>query len=285
MGLLLPIDAARFDKTVNITNAATGLLTARVSPYVFRATSADASASATVLTHTGQTWTTNQWAGYELFLVDSAASAGHVRTIASNTATTITVGVAFPGNIGPCTYEIRRPFGTPEVDFSATSDASASTTVLTDADAAWTVNKYVGYGLRITSGTDSGEIRRIISNTVSTLTVAPAFTGGNIGTASYEILLPTGARPVITGYKITSTIATSANTVTIRSAVDDASTVPRVIAVHDLPVGVTQVSRESIERDGLANGNIEAVVAGSGTGTTRVDIEGFWTAAGWPRSA
>lgn len=49
------------------------------------------------LTDTGKSWTTNDWAAYELRVYDGTG-AGQVRTISSNTATILTVSVAWTTN-------------------------------------------------------------------------------------------------------------------------------------------------------------------------------------------
>jgi hypothetical protein len=54
---------------------------------------------------------------------------------------------------------------------SGTATAGGSTS-LTDTGKTWTVNDYVGDFLAITGGTGSGQVRRITSNTATSLTVA-----------------------------------------------------------------------------------------------------------------
>lgn len=53
--------------------------------------------AATTLTDTAKAWTTNEWAGYEVAVYDGTG-AGQYRTIASNTATALTVSVAWATN-------------------------------------------------------------------------------------------------------------------------------------------------------------------------------------------
>ena len=52
---------------------------------------------ATTLTNSAETWTVNEWAGYEL-LITSGTGIGQARTIASNTATELTVSAAWGTN-------------------------------------------------------------------------------------------------------------------------------------------------------------------------------------------
>ncbi len=66
---------------------------------------------------------------------------------------------------------------------SATSDASASTTVLTDADHGASADALVGMMLQLTA---ADEARLITANTTSTITVTDPFSA-NIGTVAYTV--------------------------------------------------------------------------------------------------
>lgn len=80
-------------------------------------------------------------------------------------------------------------------DFSYTTEfgpftaTSSSISTLTVGGSAWTSDQYKGYGLRITSGAQTGEIRIIYGNTADTITVGYNFTvdPGNI---DFEIVTP-----------------------------------------------------------------------------------------------
>jgi len=91
------------------------------------------------------------------------------------------------------------------VEISGTATAGAATTI-TDSSKTWTTNAYAGYAVYIYSGTGKGQIREIVSNTATALTVAtwatnPDATSKYIitylnkqtltidGTGSYAILL------------------------------------------------------------------------------------------------
>lgn len=58
--------------------------------FVAIATGTATSATATTLVNSGKTWTTNQWANYQVRIV-SGTGAGQVRSITSNTGTTLTI--------------------------------------------------------------------------------------------------------------------------------------------------------------------------------------------------
>jgi len=62
--------------------------------YANFATGTATSGGASTLTVTGKTWTVNQWTNYQIRIV-TGTGAGQIRTIASNTADTITVGTAW----------------------------------------------------------------------------------------------------------------------------------------------------------------------------------------------
>ena len=60
------------------------------SDYVSFATGTATSATGTTLVNSGKAWTTNQWTNYQVRIV-SGTGAGQIRTISSNTGTTLTV--------------------------------------------------------------------------------------------------------------------------------------------------------------------------------------------------
>lgn len=62
----------------------------RDSDYLAFATGTATSATATTLVNSAKTWTTNQWTNYQVRIV-SGTGAGQIRTISSNTGTTLTV--------------------------------------------------------------------------------------------------------------------------------------------------------------------------------------------------
>ena len=74
-----------------------------------------------------------------------------------------------------------------------TSDTAKK--VITDSDAAWTANAYVGYYFKVlVSMTGSEEAIKIVANTVNTLTLERALTTGltALGTDDAEIIAPPG---------------------------------------------------------------------------------------------
>lgn len=121
--------------------------------------------------------------------VTSGAQSGQSRTISAVSASnSLTVTPVLPGALASGdTFVIEL------VEDVATA---ATTTVLTDSTANWTVNAYANHDVILTTGALVGQRRRITSNTATALTLAAAVTG-NARTG------PFSATPEATvGYKI-----------------------------------------------------------------------------------
>lgn len=72
----------------------------------------------------------------------------------------------------------------------ATGDVTgAGALSLSDATAAWTVNAFIGHYVKITSGPGKGQVRVIIANTATTLTLSQDWVLGNVpdATSKYRI--------------------------------------------------------------------------------------------------
>ncbi len=63
----------------------------------------------------------------------------------------------------------------------------ATDRVIEDANQNWSMNKWTSYSIRILSGSGSGQIRNIISNTSTTITVSPSFVNAPDPQSRYEI--------------------------------------------------------------------------------------------------
>lgn len=141
----------------------------------------------TTLTDTGKAWKTNDHTG-RLVRITGGTGAGQVKQIASNTATVLTISTkdsvwaTTPDNTS--TYVIYE--GPPATTAKATS---GSTTTFVVSGASWSVNKWAGYDLKITAGTNAGSTRSIISHTATTLTTA-AFGSAIDATSVGEIFWP-----------------------------------------------------------------------------------------------
>lgn len=73
---------------------------------------------------------------------------------------------------------------------AAGTATAGSTTTLTDTNKSWTTNQFANQVLQITGGTGSGQLRTIISNTATVLTVSSndAFTTTPDNTSTYQII-------------------------------------------------------------------------------------------------
>lgn len=88
--------------------------------------------------------------------------------------------------------------------------SSATSSTLTDSTKSWTVNRYAKHTVRIKSGTGIDEVRNILSNTATTLTIEGTFTATLDTTSEY----------VIEGGSIfaTGTATSATNTTLVNSA-------------------------------------------------------------------
>ena len=70
---------------------------------------------------------------------------------------------------------------------TGTSTGSNSQVRLFDTGQAWTTNAFVGYAVKMTGGTGSGQVRRIASNSATTLVLNEAWASLPDATSTYEI--------------------------------------------------------------------------------------------------
>ena len=148
------------------------------------------SADATVLEDTAAAFTTNL-TDY-LVSITGGTGAGQIRRVVSNTGTTLTVDEAWTtAPDSTSTYSVAAQqlqllvTGTPLHSGKATVQA-ADPSMLEDSEAAFTTN-LTDYFVRITGGTGAGQMRRIVSNAATTLTVDQPWTTAPDDTSTYEI--------------------------------------------------------------------------------------------------
>ncbi|MBI5289772.1 MAG: hypothetical protein HY873_12440 [Chloroflexi bacterium] len=126
--------------------------------------------STTTIVDQGSGWLTNEFAsdlgdGNPTFTVEFTGPEGpQTRTITGNTSDTLTVTPAF----------------TTHVTETATG---ATSSTLVDATA-WTANQWANKSVQITAGPASGQSRRILSNTATTLTIEGTWTTSAGGQAT-----------------------------------------------------------------------------------------------------
>ena len=123
-------------------------------------------------------WTTNQWAGYWVYIF-SGTGEGQIRQIASNTSTTLTWLATGTAPNSTSRYFI--------IGFDAGKASAGASTSITDSTKSWAVNRWSNYAVRILSGTGAGQIRPISSNTATALTIIGSWTTNPDSTSVYAI--------------------------------------------------------------------------------------------------
>lgn len=135
--------------------------------------------SVTTLTQSDATWTTNEWAGYEIYIF-SGTGKGQITNITSNTDTVLTFSTLSTAPDSTSRFEIIGYDG---------GKSSGSNTYITINDTAksWTTNRWKNYAVRIMYGTGAGQTRRILSNTSTALTLYRPWTVLPDNTSVYSI--------------------------------------------------------------------------------------------------
>jgi hypothetical protein len=159
------------------------------------ATTIPGTQSTTTLTDASKAWTTNQWAGFMLYMyaatptAATGATTGQVVRIISNTATTLTLShvVTAPTN-GISRYAICALSAVGAVDFGVAT-GTHSTTTLQDTTKTWAVNIHAGKRARIVAGPGSPAEAVVLSNTASTLTFSAALGAAPVSAQTTYILL------------------------------------------------------------------------------------------------
>jgi hypothetical protein len=176
-------------------------------PGTFGVTSS--AGSSTVLNDSTQGWTVNQFAGQTLTIL-TGTLAGYSGTIASNTATSITVSSAFGSAIGSGVgYQVSPAVLTAGSDGYATTAGGTGPSTIVDANQSWTTNQWAGQGVTLLAGTYAGQTSPIVSNTANTLTLAVSFATAIAAGTPYAI----GPLPIINNFSstVSASIAASQN--------------------------------------------------------------------------
>jgi hypothetical protein len=122
------------------------------------------SGSTTTLVDNTQAWTTNQWAGYELYIY-TGTGRGQFANVTSNTANTLTFPTITTAPDATSRYQLLGYDG-------GQSSGSNTANTLADTTKSWSTNRWANYAVRILNGAGSGQVRRILSNTATALTVS-----------------------------------------------------------------------------------------------------------------
>jgi hypothetical protein len=161
-----------------------GLTRRATTTGVFGITSA--AGTTTALTDASQNWAANQFAGQTLSIL-TGPLAGFSESIASNTATTITVSAAFESAIGATIgYQVQET-AEANADGYATSAGGTAPATLTDGNKSWTTNQWQDFTAHFLSGAYAGQRLRIASNTATTLTFTESLNPGIAAGTSYAI--------------------------------------------------------------------------------------------------
>lgn len=123
-------------------------------------------------------WTTNQWAGYWVF-ISAGTGSGQIRKIASNTGNTLTWVTAGTAPTSTSRYQI--------LGFDAGTATAGAALTLTDSTQAWTVDRWRSYSVRIIAGTGVGQLRPIGANTATVLTLLTPWATNPDATSVYAI--------------------------------------------------------------------------------------------------
>lgn len=92
--------------------------------------------------------------------------------------------------------------------FTGQAQGAQTGTTLQDSDEAWSVNGFAEYNVTITSGTGVGQVRRVVSNTATILTVTPAWSINPVTLDSkYSIYLRDTTAFAVRGYQADMFIA------------------------------------------------------------------------------
>jgi hypothetical protein len=121
------------------------------------------SGTTTTLTDNTQNWTVNEWTNYPLYIY-TGTGLGQIVTIISNTANTLTFSAISTAPDATSRYQIIGYDG-------GISTGSNTSNTFNDTTKAWDTNQWVNYSVRILAGTGAGQLRQIISNTSTTLTL------------------------------------------------------------------------------------------------------------------
>lgn len=135
--------------------------------------------STTTLVDASGNWTKNEWVGYELFIF-SGTGRGQVVEITSNTDTTLTFSALSTAPDTTSRYEILG------FDSGKSTGSNAYNTII-DTNKSWATDRWKNFAVRIIYGKGAGQIRRILSNTATTLTT---YRGWNVtpdNTSIYSI--------------------------------------------------------------------------------------------------
>ncbi len=174
------------------------------------------------LTDTTKVWTTNAWANKVVKITHSTGGPEQVRLVASNTATVLTLTSQWTPQLDPAAA----------IDTGTAADPVSLTTLI-DNSKSWTVNGYANYVVQITGGTGVGQVRCVLSNTATILTLEQAWSTQLDTTSTYSIFaLPARSYSINSAPFIMTDVGTSVGAARLVSATD--STVGTITSITDI---------------------------------------------------
>ena len=135
------------------------------------------SGTTTTLVDTTRNWTINQWTGYWVRIY-SGTAVNQLRLVTSNTSTALTFATGTSPD-ATSRYLIE--------GFTAGTATSATSTTLVDTAQAWSTNRWANLQILITSGTGAGQVKPILSNTATAITIPTAWATTPDTTSTYRV--------------------------------------------------------------------------------------------------
>ena len=152
--------------------------TAKLANVLYNGTAT--SGSTTTIVDTTKAWTVDALKNRWVMIIDGTGE-GQMVKIASNTATTLTFAAITTGADNTSVYQVTD--GKPGYAIGVATSGSATTVV--NSAKAWTNDQWINYQVRILSGTGQGQIKTIMDNNGTTLTIG---SGATIDSTSVYII-------------------------------------------------------------------------------------------------
>lgn len=228
-------------------------------------TGAAASGSTNTLTSTTGGFGINVWAGCTITITGGTGT-GQSRRILSHTDTVITTKSNWttPPD-ATSTYEITGLLT------NGTASSGGATTLTDSSKTDWTASEFIGYAVRILSGTGAGQARDITANTTTQLTVNPAWSVTPNSTSVYEIRKVGDDGVARFVQQLSSTAITSTRSVEIHTSRASGSPHKGTLGL-ELSVGVADTIPDPIYARGISITSFSSFIFGGGGARAGIGI-------------